>query len=270
MSQPALISKLMLHALPDSEAGELICLRNEQGSEMHISNHGLRMAGLSIAGHSLLVLPDDPVEIERGSLAERGLQGPDASGQLTDLANTLWHIRKAELVDGVPTLIAQYTDHQGERKIRCEITIKLENDNSVDIQLSATADQDGSIDLAYPLWVGPHQCDVEILSRQILELDDNNQPTGEVITLAQPDLQVGHYLFKTQNDDQCLPMAKLYCGDKVLTLRSTCPGLSVTRNEQGQMGLLPQGLPGNQDHAHFPTSWVEANASWHRSWQLIG
>jgi len=309
MSAPALVSRSLYgtvqHPHDQGKQAELICLRNDQGTEVSLCNWGLTLTSFTLLDKhqqatNILLHCDHLADFERqcaslnaivgrygNRIAEGKLPVGDQIHQVTvnlpphhlhggevGFSKVLWHIRKAEIVEGVPTAILEYQAKDGEEgfpgNLFCQITVQLHHDNELRFTLTAEPDADTHVNLTHHAYFNLSgqfnqpldQHLFKIHSQQITEVDADGIPTGELTKISQTpldfsefktlDLDSQHplmtradgfdhnFVFKTRNSSDAQVMVEVKNPDNgiCLTLTSTQPGM------QFYSGQYLGGTPG--------------------------
>ena len=289
----AMVSRQIYGVLPDQSKAELVVLRNTQGNEISICNFGLNVTDLMIADKH-----GKPVNVVLGCGDLKGFYQQEISlnsivGRFANriahghmpvedkvyqldcnlgphhlhgnhgFSKNLWTIKKAELVEGIPTLVVERASPDGEHKypgnVLCTITVTFDDDNRVRFDIHATTDQATHLNITHHAYFnlsGHTNQEItdhlfKIHGTQITESDELLIPSGELVSVKDSVLDfsdyrsiqdalnsgedfVKHYggidhnfVIKTQNDEQLLLQAEaLYPQTGIhLQVSSTQPGV---------------------------------------------
>lgn len=310
----ALISKMSYGSFSDGQNAELVCFRNSSGTEVRITNLGLTIVNFfvmdrngisrdiicgcdsaedyfhqqaylsSIVGryanriaHGKFKIGDQQYQLPL-SLPPHTLHGGKSG-----FHRKLWRIRKAELIDQIPTAIFELIDEDGSEGWPGEqttvITISLNDDNELKIDMQAQCTKDCHINLthhAYFNLTGDINDDLsshefKLNTQLITEVDHEAIPTGEIVDISETALDfktfkspyealnseddrvkraggVDHnFVYKTENTSQLMEMAQAQESNSGLrlTVYSTQPGM------QFYTGQFMSGTParGGKEYA---------------------
>ncbi|AJQ96374.1 aldose epimerase family protein [Gynuella sunshinyii] len=289
----AMVSRQIYGLLPDQSRAELVVLKNSHGNEISICNFGLNVTDLMIADqngqptnvvlgcgdlkgfyeqniglNSIVGRFANRIDHGRMPVGDKVYQldcnlGPHHLHGNNDFSKNLWTIKKAELTDGIPTLVVERASADGEHhypgNVLCTITITFDDDNRVRFDIHATTDQPTHLNVTHHAYfnlsgqtnqkVTDHL--FKIHGSQVTECDELLIPSGELVSVKGGVLDftdyrsiedalnsgedfVKHYggidhnfVIKTQNDDDLMLQAEAINPETGIRLQvsSTQPGV---------------------------------------------
>lgn len=175
----------------------------------------------------------------------------------------IWNISSAEVIHGVPTLVAEYFSPDKEEgypgNLNCKITITLSESNELNFELRAVSDSDTHVNLTHHGYFNltgetNHSLDehqFRIHSDEVTEVDSNCIPTGKYVSVTDTILDFSefksvssvihskdplvvsqrgidhNFVFKKENSNKEVKMAEVYNPNNgiTLTVSSDQPGV---------------------------------------------
>ncbi len=223
----SLISRMGFGELPNGQATEMVCLRNEKGTEVRISNYGLTIVNFLVNDKSGdqrdIILGCDTItdyyhqqaylsciigrygnRIANGSFEINGehfqlplsLPPHTLHGGTKGFHSRIWRIKKAELINRIPTAIFELQSPDGDEgwpgNLTSEVTVSLDNENNLKWDMQAVCDKDCHINMTHHAYFNLTGNSADTLeshefklhSNRITEVDEEAIPSGEIVDVS--------------------------------------------------------------------------------------